>query len=361
MARSFKNLPNGTLPERRTLSSFVTQGSSSTRYMKLSIKLLLAYLVSAMPMFSQLPTNSPPPPGAQAVFVQPVQLGTQWHQLLLEVQKNADVKVEESSKRLEAAFDKHAERLRLSAESHREFVEMFYLRVASFSALILAIVVAVGGWFVEKGYKIALQRIVEQAKEATKKHEMTLSDKLSAIETSIAVTQDNLQAIEALGYVQAALPARLLWSEHHPKGNPQQLERLIEKASSYAKRCLALRNVSEEYFRGVGILLGRLHRGVPNSEKPEDLRSAIAALSAFITEGIQQGRLRSGSMHHAALLYNRACYRNVLTRLNLIEKEEKATLVQFALADLSQSCEFDSSNRDEAKKDPDLLEIREKI
>jgi hypothetical protein len=109
----------------------------------------------------------------------------------------------------------------------------------------------------------------------------------------------------------------------------------------------ALRN-KFPVMRTVGILVGRLHASF------DDHEVAIKAL-AEVQEERDRRRMAPDS-DYAALLYNKACYRN-----RLAEKAEKQN--DFSAAqkfrtdawnDLSCSVQFDPTNKSQAISDPDL-------
>ena len=103
--------------------------------------------------------------------------------------------------------------------------------------------------------------------------------------------------------------------------------------------------------RRVVILLGRLEREI--SGYPEAISILTKAIVAW------KRSKQPFEANYAALLFNRACYKNRLAEefskvSNSVQAEEKRGE---AWTDLSEACELDENNKEEAKDDPDLATL----
>lgn len=99
--------------------------------------------------------------------------------------------------------------------------------------------------------------------------------------------------------------------------------------------------------RQLGILTGRLLRRL------EGYDAAISILSQFISGFKREGKANSADF--AALLYNRACYKNRKAEEAQIRGEADVEKIRSeAWEDLKNSCALDLTNKEEAQNDPDL-------
>lgn len=174
--------------------------------------------------------------------------------------------------------------------------------------------------------KSLLTREIEDEVERTagKVKELTLSSKRKEV------------LDEALNSLEIAI--------NTPPGKEGETTHLFE---TIAKEALRKAEAAIQYFpshRRLGIMLGRLKDRWKGPEK------AVEWLTRFITARCREGLDRDGD--HAALLYNRACYRNKFAEA--LEGDGAESLRNLAWTDLKQSCVLDKLNVEEAVTDPDL-------
>ncbi|GAA5128156.1 hypothetical protein GCM10023212_34290 [Luteolibacter yonseiensis] len=98
------------------------------------------------------------------------------------------------------------------------------------------------------------------------------------------------------------------------------------------------------HWRRVGILLGRLHKSF------DDHESAVKVLTEVI-DARNQRRLPPDE-DHAALLFNRACYRNM--QADIVDKAQSDKLKKEAWEDLKHAILLNPNDLQEASDDSDL-------
>lgn len=102
--------------------------------------------------------------------------------------------------------------------------------------------------------------------------------------------------------------------------------------------------------RPIAIVLGRLIKEFDGKKE------AIAHLDQVVSS-FEAAKMTAGNdaTNYAALLYNRACYKNLLS--DETEEPEKSKLKQSAVEDLQKSWVLDEQNKKEAEQDSDLASL----
>ncbi|MGQ0512575.1 MAG: TPR end-of-group domain-containing protein [Betaproteobacteria bacterium] len=100
--------------------------------------------------------------------------------------------------------------------------------------------------------------------------------------------------------------------------------------------------------RYVSLYLGRLYRA------NQDFEGAISAASFFIQAKEKVGKL---DIDYGDLIYNRACYKALLT--TKLDGEPKSMVTNGALDDLEKSIGISRDNADAAKADSDFAALRQ--
>lgn len=112
-------------------------------------------------------------------------------------------------------------------------------------------------------------------------------------------------------------------------------------------------SIARQHFptsRQLAILLGRL------TVQLEGYDSAAALLSRFIADFKREAQ--TSTPDFAALLFNRACYKNRKAEQEEAKNAADAERLRGeAWEDLKTSCQIDPPNKDEAKNDPDLASL----
>lgn len=237
---------------------------------------------------------------------------------------------------LTAEARSHAEFLTGQAVHHREFLERSY----SVVGWVLGLAgVAFGGTMTWLSWKTK-HDVQASVKDHFDRHikgeaavqQAELFADLDRLNAEVRATNARNLLISALDRLEAASPL-----------SDPFLSILIKESRREAETCLKFRTTSER-ARQVGLLLGRLLRATDGYD------AAIKAITRF--EDTWQIFRREDDSHLAALLFNRACYRNCradeLAKLESPEENMSAERLRCeAWEDLQKACQLDPDNLQE--------------
>jgi hypothetical protein len=181
-----------------------------------------------------------------------------------------------------------------------------------------------------------LQGFAEKVKKESEEFAEETKKRIEANETHINQLSSSFQALaDTLTFAFAAL-------------DPGRTGPEWDAARRDVIRQLESLRVSFPVDRRVGILLGRLHRFFGEYE------DAVNVLTAVLEERDKRKMIRD--FDYAALLFNRACYENLIAdlakeRCEFASAEERRS---DAWNDLNDCVRLDPANKAQASKDPDL-------
>jgi hypothetical protein len=180
------------------------------------------------------------------------------------------------------------------------------------------------------------QKEAEEAKQLVAEVSKVAQDAKSQIAKISAQTQQLAGALSFAGQVLGGLESA---------GGKPEMSSIRRALEVMEAAC-----IDNSTLRIVGIYLGRLFRALDN------YAGAIAALTKVFDARRVVGQ--EPDADDRALLYNRACYRNVLRKKVAAGDPAQATVLhRDALSDLSQAIKNDPVNRAEAEADPDLMDL----
>jgi tetratricopeptide (TPR) repeat protein len=269
------------------------------------------------------------------------------------VQQNAAASAVEYQRVLMEQSKSYQEFLRTETDRHETYLEKLFQKVEWLVGIALSALLAITtwlGWNTQRDVKRQFERqfgskvdsiIGERLKGVRNEMKNAAFKHNSAVEDLKSYTKRELDDVAEF----ASIMAHASYVIHLPPPKDEDEKTLQEKMRVETAERLEPIQQKVPAHRTSAIFLGLLFREM------KELKKAIAVLEKTIAAREQRGM--DNNRDHAAVLYNKACYLNVLAR-KASNARESERLREEAWRDLSKCVQLSPADLEEAKLDEDL-------